>query len=382
MVYSLNQVFTGNIFWLTSFLFNPSFFLKHWSFIQQRRNDLLVKNQIIFPWYWFLREGLLRLFFKGEGRNFIRDRLHDFWVSKWVSKCQPHLVMGSEKSCKNTFLAVKKYKGICVLDLAQIHVCSLAEIRKKHAFLRKEWGNNFLFKEIQKVKLLEYELADFIFVISTIMKESLLFAGIPPHKIFSVTLGFNPSVFHQNYPKLSTDSQRLNLIFVGNISVAKGIFFLIKVMDKLLHFPVFLTLIGSNSKSFKRNNLPSNISFLGIMDEQNVADHLRNADVLVFPSYLDSWGRVVVEAMACGLPVIISDTVGAAELVDDEVGFVLPIDEDRWISAILFLLFNPFQRMEMGIHAASKIEPFSWEKYQNEVNNHIVNIINMNKYGR
>jgi hypothetical protein len=50
----------------------------------------------------------------------------------------------------------------------------------------------------KKIKLIEYDLADYILVISSKMKYSLLKAGISGNKIFSVTLGFNPQVFYKN----------------------------------------------------------------------------------------------------------------------------------------------------------------------------------------
>ena len=44
------------------------------------------------PGYWWLREIILRLFLHGESRNFVRDRLHDFWVCRQVKKYQPHIL--------------------------------------------------------------------------------------------------------------------------------------------------------------------------------------------------------------------------------------------------------------------------------------------------
>jgi len=122
LVLSLSKVFNGKIYWLSSILFNPPFFLRKWPFFQQRKSLLVPVNQMMVPFYWWLREIILRLFLRGERRNFMRDRLHDFWVSRQVKKYQPQILIGSEKSCKNSFLLVKKYKGICILDLAQIHV--------------------------------------------------------------------------------------------------------------------------------------------------------------------------------------------------------------------------------------------------------------------
>lgn len=367
LVHVLSKMLDGNVIWLSSILFNPPFFLRKWFFLQQRRSFLVSENQMIIPTQWWLREIILRLLFKGERRNFIRDRLHDAWVCHRVKKYQPYILIGSEKSCKDSFLAVKKYNGICILDLAQIHVNELDKIRNEHLFLKKEWGNDFLFENIKKIKLIEYDLADYILVISSKMKYSLLKAGISGNKIFSVTLGFNPQVFYKNPCRPIINNHRLQLIFVGNLSEAKGVSFLLKIMKRLLPFPVSLTLIGSNAHSFRsKTNLP-NIAFTGILDQLTIANYLRNADVFVFPSFLDSWGMAVIEAMAAGLPVIASDGVGAATCIDEHSGFILPIEQDQWIKAILALYFNPSLRINMGLQASDKVASLTWENYQNDL---------------
>ena len=332
---------------------------------------------MIVPGYWWLREIILRLFLHGESRNFIRDRLHDFWVCRQVKKYQPQILIGSEKSCKNSFLSVKKYKGICILDLAQIHVYDLKIIRHKYSFLRKEWGSTFLFDEIQKVKLIEYELADIILVISLKMKVSLLKAGISPSKILSIYLGFDPQLFYQKIKYPIPDNHSLKLIFVGNLSEAKGITFLLKLMERLTDFPISLTLIGSNARSFRSKTNHPNIFFGGIKDQYSVANYLQKADVLVFPSYLDSWGMAVVEAMACGLPVIVSEEVGASECIDDKVGFILPLIENQWMNAILTLLYNPKRIRQMGVQAAMNVSSFTWKNYESDVMQRLEKIINV-----
>jgi len=349
--------------------------MRNWLFIQQRKSFIVPNHQMIIPVIWWLREMILRLFFKGERRNFIRDRLHDRWVCCWVRKWQPFILIGSEKSCKDSFLAVKKYQGICILDLAQIHVHELETIRNVNVFLKKDWGNDSLFGKIKKVKLIEYDLADYILVISSKMKNSLMKAGIPEGKLFSLTLGFNPQIFYKiPYPKI-IDNHVLKLIFVGNLSEAKGILFLIKIMERLLFLPISLTLIGSNGHSFRNKTELPNIVFKGVMDQLSVANYLRDADIFVFPSYLDSWGMAVIEAMAVGLPVVVSHNVGASAWIDENSGFVLPIQEDPWIKTILFLYFNPSLRLKMGKQASAKVDKLTWENYQDELNNCLIEVI-------
>ena len=332
---------------------------------------------MIVPGYWWLREIILRLFLHGESRNFIRDRLHDFWVCRQVKKYQPQILIGSEKSCKNSFLLVKKYKGICILDLAQIHVNELDKIRNEHLFLKKEWGNDFLFDKIQKIKLMEYDLADIILVISSKMKVLLFKSGISPNKILLIYLGFDPQIFYRKIQYPVPVNYSLKLIFVGNLSESKGIAFLLKLMERLAEFPISLTLIGSNARSFRSKTNHPNIFFGGIKDQSSVANYLHKADVFVFPSYLDSWGMAVIEAMACGLPVIVSEEVGASECIDDKVGFILPLLENQWMNAILTLLYNPKLIRQMGVQAAMNVSSFTWKNYEFDLMQRLEKIINV-----
>jgi glycosyltransferase involved in cell wall biosynthesis len=167
------------------------------------------------------------------------------------------------------------------------------------------------------------------------------------------------------------------LIFVGNLSDAKGVLFLLKLMERLINFPISLTLLGSNARLFSgKTNLP-NIFFGGIKDQYSVANYLRKADVFVFPSYLDSWGMAVIEAMACGLPVIVSEEVGASECIDDNVGFILPLIENEWINALLTLLYKPALTKKMGIQAAINVSSFTWENYESGVIKSLEKVINV-----
>jgi glycosyltransferase involved in cell wall biosynthesis len=148
-------------------------------------------------------------------------------------------------------------------------------------------------------------------------------------------------------------------------------------MERLVDFPISLTLIGSNARSFSgKTNLP-NVFFGGIKDQYSLVNYLRKADVFVFPSYLDSWGMAVVEGMACGLPVIVSEEVGASELINDKVGFILPLIEDQWINAMLTLLYNPTLTRKMGIQAAINVASFTWKNYESEVIKRLEKVINV-----
>jgi len=93
-----------------------------------------------------------------------------------------------------------------------------------------------------------------------------------------------------------------------------------------------------------------------------------DADVLILPSVEEGFGKVVAEAMACGLPVVVSENTGAKDLVENgENGFIVPIrDVKRLKEKILYFNDNPEITRRMGKNARKTVEKYTWMKYGNE----------------
>jgi UDP-glucose:(heptosyl)LPS alpha-1,3-glucosyltransferase len=104
------------------------------------------------------------------------------------------------------------------------------------------------------------------------------------------------------------------------------------------------------------------VVFAGVTDE--VEAHYLASDVFVMPSRMDTFGLVVLEAMAAGLPVVISANVGAADLVTHGgSGFILPDNPTAQdMSASLIRLMNPEQRRSMGEAARQIAGNHDWDK--------------------
>ena len=95
---------------------------------------------------------------------------------------------------------------------------------------------------------------------------------------------------------------------------------------------------------------------------------LHQSDVFILPSYLDSWGMVVIEAMACGLPVIITENTGAKTAVDVKSGFVIPVDDRISIEEkILFFYHNRPEIERRGRKAHEQAQKYTWDRYHKEL---------------
>lgn len=106
----------------------------------------------------------------------------------------------------------------------------------------------------------------------------------------------------------------------------------------------------------------SNVEFLGFLNQTELADVYRCADVFTLPSSHDTWGLVVNEAMANGLPVVVSDHVGCApDLVKEGWnGFVTPVGHvDALAASLTVLVGDPAKRRAFGENSRRHIASFS-----------------------
>jgi glycosyltransferase involved in cell wall biosynthesis len=96
------------------------------------------------------------------------------------------------------------------------------------------------------------------------------------------------------------------------------------------------------------HGLSKNVTFTGY--QEVVSDYLRASDIFFFPSKQEGMPNVLLEAMACGLPCVVSRISGTEDLVQDcENGIILPLDhEDKFVSAILRLIQEPALATQVG----------------------------------
>jgi len=345
------------------------------------QQQLAKKNAAIVPpdcvqlhWTGILFSLLGRFLVKGERRSFWEDRIHDQWVARWVAQHQPQIFIGYEKSAYNSFGAVQQYGGQCILDLAQVHPRYIAQLRQQYPFFAAITGSPSLFQKVCNIKLAEYERAAQIWVLSGFAQDTLVQAGIPPHKTRCMHLGADNQIFVPRtlYPV----RERLELIFAGTVTERKGILLLLQLMERLREAPVRLTLVGPLGGHMQLQQLQQeNIRYIAYSSQERMNQYFQEADVFVFPSYLDSWAMVVIEAMQTGLPVLVSEATGAKDAVTTGGGWVLPVNDlDSWEAAIRRLLAERQWMEQMGQQAAAVAAQYTWQQYHQSVQAAIVDI--------
>lgn len=106
----------------------------------------------------------------------------------------------------------------------------------------------------------------------------------------------------------------------------------------------------------------TSVHLVGFKNQSELPAYYAAADVLVLPSEYETWGLVVNEAMACGLPCIVSDACGAAAdmILEGKTGFTYPMgDVPRLAELMMFMAGNKEDLRAMGRYAAAHVQNFS-----------------------
>lgn len=151
--------------------------------------------------------------------------------------------------------------------------------------------------------------------------------------------------------------------FVGRMSVEKNIALLARIQKELEergHRNFRFRVVGQGSEeAWLRRHLPR-AEFLGVLRGEELARAYAGMDVFVFPSHTDTFGNVVLEALASGVPAVVTPDGGPKSLVrDGSTGFVTP--DQEFSSVIARILDDPALRAAMSGQARREALAASWD---------------------
>lgn len=164
------------------------------------------------------------------------------------------------------------------------------------------------------------------------------------------------------------------LMCVSRVSPEKGIDTVIKGFKALqlqqLHRHVKLVIVGDGPYKetlIKQYADENSIIFAGFQTGEALASYYASADAFVFASQVETFGNVVTEAMASGLPVFAYHDAAAALLVDDSCGKTVPLGQEQRFINMVAELPKQQQLDQMRVIARQKVANFSWQKPANEM---------------
>lgn len=160
----------------------------------------------------------------------------------------------------------------------------------------------------------EFEIANTVWVPSMFTAETLTARGISNEKIEVFPYGVDLSMFE---PSEGRSANPLDILYVGGVTPEKGVHILLKALEEI-GVEVNATLVGKESRRLSDMIDESpRADAIGWVDRAELAKFYRNASVVVFPSFADGYPSAVLEALACGCPVIVTQNVGTHELIEE-----------------------------------------------------------------
>ncbi|WP_158773296.1 glycosyltransferase family 4 protein [Cobetia sp. L2A1] len=161
-------------------------------------------------------------------------------------------------------------------------------------------------------------------------------------------------------------SQQPVALYVGRLAAEKNIELLIRTYDAMqtVQPDLVLVLVGDGPlRERLQQRLPEAI-FAGFQTDEALAAHYASADLFVFPSLSETFGNVVLEAMASGLAVIAFDYAAAGEVIrDDHQGLLAPCTQpERFIEQAVEVCQRPARIARLGRAARVRVEPLGWSR--------------------
>jgi len=159
----------------------------------------------------------------------------------------------------------------------------------------------------------------------------------------------------------------VNLLYVGRVARDKNLDFLLASFRELrsVGLDVNLVVVGTGPylDEFRAKCEGERVFFLGYMEGEDLRTAYASADVFTFPSTTDTFGNVVLEAQASGLPVVVSDVGGPKEIIRKDVsGFVTSVNETtEFTTHVRALVDSPGLRDSMGRAGRAMAETRTWK---------------------
>jgi glycosyltransferase involved in cell wall biosynthesis len=213
----------------------------------------------------------------------------------------------------------------------------------------------------------EIETAHRIFVLSTFQKRTFVEAGVDEGKLVVTPLGVDLELFQPAPIRRSDETFRI--MFAGQITQRKGISYLFDAFARASIPNSELVLVGRVCGTNKAWSHLQGVRHIPHVPRWKLPELYRQADVFVLPSLVEGFPATAIEAMACGLPVIVSENTFGSDVVQDaENGFLVPIrDPDAIADRLRYLHAHTAERLRVGMAARKRAATFSWDDYAGRV---------------
>lgn len=235
--------------------------------------------------------------------------------------------------------------------------------------LKQEWELALPEEDFQHL-VRETTMASHYLVASSFTRETLIENGTARSTISVIPYGVDTARFKPDAQRRSGPGSKLELLFVGRINQRKGIKYLLEALRLLGKSDVHLTVCGRVVDGLELfRSFAGQVEVRPSVGSAELVAAYQSADMFVFPSVAEGFGLVLLEALACGLPILSTTHTAAPDLIQDGVqGFVVePRRPELIADRIDWALNHRAGVVEMGHRARLCAEQFSWQRFRSGV---------------
>lgn len=338
------------------------FDVRFYSYVPTKRcASFGLRPQCCYSFLWLAAPFLLlnKLFPNWSTIIFFRNVVLDWFMCCFMRPCDVYICLGSvyKQSIK---AAKQRFNAATILEWGSKHI--IEELKKIN-------GLNTYSPKMLKRELDGYDLADYIAIATTHVKESFLKHGIVASKLFVNPYGVELSQFS---PTECTNEY--DLIMVGGWRYRKGCDLLIEVCRRyhyrLLHVGAIVNM------DFPKD---ANMHHVDSVDQSLLIEYYKQAKVFVLPSRSEGLALVQAQALACGLPIVCSKDTGGRDLRDflDDKRWIIEMNElsvDELNKCIRVALYLSDMQKGKRNYALKAIDCLTWESYGKRYAKFIQNI--------
>lgn len=262
---------------------------------------------------------------------------------------------------KKSIKKAKEIGAITVGIASMAHPATNASLEKEEFSLFKIPENHKKYRFYEKLQKKYADLRfDYLIALSDFVKISYKENGFPENKIVTINSnsGIFPKEIHQNRDDI------FRVIYVAFTNPLKGLHYLLETWDKLNLNNAELMIVGGfvnlpkEFSGYYRKIIESNksIKIVGTISPNKMIELYMSSSALVLPSLTEGNPRVIMEAMACGLPIITTENAKSI-VINNVSGFIVPTrDKEILLEKIEFLYQNRENAVSMGAKARESIE--------------------------
>jgi glycosyltransferase involved in cell wall biosynthesis len=210
--------------------------------------------------------------------------------------------------------------------------------------------------------------ADRIMAVSNALRVAAIKLGAPAGRIEVIPDGVDTTLFAPGAP----DEREDCLLFVGSLIERKGLRYLLAALPRVFaaHPTYRLVIAGDGPQEEELRGLAAGlgvaekVQFLGFLPPDEVRLWMRRARLFALPSVEEGLGVVLLEALACGTPVVASDVDGIPDTVTADVGLLAqPGRPEEFATAICSILADPERWSAMSFRARKRaVQVYDWER--------------------